>query len=93
MLLRTYSYMENKPAHSSTGVGFITVKSDVSEEKIKTLIDGKNLKLIKEFEWEQDKTEYYDSIHHKGERFLPDAPILGDIELTTVKYPKEKKKR
>lgn len=93
MLLRTYSYTENNPEPLSTGIGFITVKAEMSMEQIKTLVDGKAFKLVKEFEWEQDKTEYYDSIHHKSERFLPDAPIIGDIELTTVKYPKEKKKR
>lgn len=93
MLLRTYSYTENNPEPSSTGVGFITVKAEMPRDQIKTLVDGEAFKLIKEFEWEQDKTEYYDSIHHLSARFLPDAPIIGDIELTTVKYPKEKKKR
>ena len=77
MKFTTYRYVQDKQ------VCYATVKSTVSKEELEKTLKIKVVP-VRVFEADTEPTEYRKWDRHECERFLENAPIVGDIELTTV---------
>ena len=71
MKLRVYKYYETDENGEvlSTEPCFCTLKAEIPVEEVKKFLKVENVTIESEFEYEMVKTEYYDFIRGKADKF------------------------